>query len=239
MSLLTMIQRVAPAFGLPKPNQVVGNTDGNIIQLLEIAQEEGEDLSQRLPWTALLKQSLNNLIATASQGDINGTYITDEDFDYILSDSFWDRTTSLPIPGPLSPEAWQQLQAFPLTGPYFQFRIQGGELLIDPAPGTSLDQVAFEYKTSRWCETDSGTGLELWTSDTDVGRLPEKIMIQGIKWRWLERKGLEYAQMFDIYERQVANFGLRDGGKPRLRLDGVRNRRVPGVWVPQTFSNLS
>lgn len=232
MSLLTMVQGVSTYLGLPKPNQIVGNTDPNIVQLLEIANTEGEDLASRYQWQALVKEGTFTLSLAENQGDINGTVITDEDFEYILNDTFWDRTTSLPVPGPLSSTDWQTLKSFPVTGPYFQYRIQGNQLKLDPTP-TTANSMAFEYKSKFWCEDSGGTGQAEWGADTDVGRLDEPLMKLGIRWRWLQRHGLAYAEDMRTYETRVANAMMRDGGKSRLKLNNRAMRRSPGVFVPQ------
>ena len=231
MSLLAIIQDVTVDIGLPKPTQVIGSTDQQVLQLLRLANKEGRTLASRYPWEALLKENTFNLTTSADQGDMDGTVVSGGDFEYILNETFWDRTTSLPIPGPLSSTDWQTLQSFPVTGPYFQYRLRGGNLLIDPVPSTT-NSSAFEYKSDQWCQSSGGTGQNSWQADTDVGLLSEEIMTQGITWRWLQRKGLEYQQDFDEYERLVANAMMRDGGKSTLRLDAGPTRRVPGVFVP-------
>lgn len=43
---------------------------------------------------------------------------------------------------------------------------------------------------------------------------------------------MEYAEDFKIYEYQVADAMGRDGGNPRLALNGGVRHRLPGVMVP-------
>ena len=143
----------------------------------------------------------------------------------------WNRTTSLPMLGSLNPVDWQTLQAFPVTGPYQQYKIEQGKIFIDPAP-TSADTAAFSYKTTSWCETNGGTGQDKWAADNDKGRLNEELMTLGVIWRWRKRKGLEYAEDFNIYETQVIDAMARDGGNPRLALNGGIRHRLPGTMVP-------
>lgn len=239
MSLLSMMQDITDNLGLKRPTQIIGNSERDIRQLLAIANEEGEDLASRYHWQTLIREGTFTLAATANQGDINdsgGTIITDEDFQYIMNDSFWNRTDKLPIPGPLNAQDWQTLQNFTVTGPYLQYRIQQDQLLIDPTP--SADSVGFEYVSKFWCESSGGTGQSKWTADTDVGRLDERLMKRGIRWRWLSRHGLAYDEDMRTYEHLVANAMMRDGGKTTLRLDSEANRRVPGIFLPQGSWNL-
>lgn len=233
MSLLTIIQRVTPRLGLSKPASVVGNTDSQVMQLLELANEEGEELASRFNWQALVKENTFT-ISTGSrdQGALNSAVVSAGDFDYLLNDTIWNRTNTEIIWGPLDAVNRQTYKAFPVTGPYQRFWIQGGNLYLDPAP-TSADSAAFEYKSTHWCESSGGTGQDEWSADTDVGRLDENLMRLGLLWRWKQAKGLDYAQEFDAYEMRVADAMGRDGGAPRLRMDSGPFDRLPGIFVPQ------
>lgn len=237
MALLGMIQKVCRRVGLAVPTTVIGNTDPQIVQLLEIANEEGEDLAAQTSWSYMQRENTFTVALSANQGVMNGTVVSDGDFDYILPNTFWNRTTSLPIMGPTDTQQWQTLQAFPVTGPYQQWRLQGKNLYFDPVP-TSADTAAFEYMSTSWCESSGGTGQKEWAADTDVGLLPEALMILGIRWRWLKTKGLDYAEDFNTYQRRVIDAMAREGGKERASLDGVHNQPQAGIVVPIGSWNL-
>tara|TARA_Y100000310_G_scaffold181396_2_gene181329 strand:- start:3827 stop:4546 length:720 start_codon:yes stop_codon:yes gene_type:complete len=232
MSLLTMIERATRRLGIPVPSTVVGNTDAQVVQLLEIANQEGEELAARKSdWEVMTLENTFTFTAAADQGLLNSAVVSDGDFDYIINDTFWNRTTSLPVLGSLNAIDWQTLQAFPVTGPYEQYRIRSGKLFIDPAP-SSTDTGAFEYHSTSWCEDNVAVGQALWAADDDVGRLDETLMILGIIWRWKQVKGLDYAEEFKLYETRVLDAIARDGGAPRLALNGGIRHRLPGVMVP-------
>jgi len=231
MSLITIIQDVSAEIGLSAPTSVVGNTDKKIIQLLQIAQREGKQLSDRYDWSAMQAEATFTQVAAALQGTVAD--LLGSDFDYIINDTMWNRTTQLPILGPLDQRDWQALQAFPVTGPYPQFRIQQGSIYFSPDGANATDTIACEYKSNNWCEKSDGTDQSKWVADSDVGLLNEELMTLGIIWRWEKRKGLDYAEDFNIYESRVADAMARDGGKRHLRLDAGREDRIPGIFVPQ------
>jgi hypothetical protein len=231
MSLLSMIQSVAKEIAITSPSSVIGNTDKQIIQLLQLAQTEGDELLSRHMWTAAQKEFTFTQSAAASQGAV--ATIIGSDFDYILNDILWNRTTQLPVLGPLAARDWQAIQAFPVTGPYPQYRINGGIMYFTPTPSNATDTIAGEYKSKNWCESSGGTDQDSWQDDTDVGLLDERLMRQGILWRWYHAKGLDYAEHFNTYERRVADAIARDGGRRTLRLDAGRSDRIPGIFVPQ------
>jgi len=236
MTLLSIIQDVSDDIGLTKPTAVIGNTDKKVIQLLQMAQREGKQLSSRYDWTATQKEATFTQVAAALQGAIST--LAGSDFSYIMNDSMWNRNTQLPILGPLDERSWQALQAFPVTGPYPQFRIQQGNIYFSPVGVNATDTIAFEYKSKNWCESSAGTDQSVWTADTDVGLLDEELTTLGIIWRWFKRKGLDYAEDFNIYESRVADAMARDGGKRQLKLDSGREDRIPGIFVPQGSWNI-
>lgn len=232
MALLGMIQDVCDDIGLNRPVQIVGSTDAQIKQMLQIANREGRSLAARTQWKSMVRENTFTLALSKNQGVVNGTVVTDSDFDYPINETMWNRTTTLPILGPLDAREYQTLQAFPVTGPYQQFRFQGGHLYIDPIP-TSADTVAFEYMSTSWCESSGGTGQSEWLDDTDVGLLDEELMKLGITWRWYQRKGLEYQEDYMEYERRVINAIGREGGAPIKRLDSHdRDYRQAGIVIP-------
>lgn len=232
MSLLTIIQDVCDNLGIPRPTTVIGNTDQQVIQLVSIANQEGKNLASRYAWSSLIRVNTFTMLLAELQGALNSTVVTAGDFDYILNDTIWNRTLSEPIFGPAGAVERQTLAAFPVTGPYQKFWILAGSLYINPAP-TTADTGAFEYKSTFWCQSAGGTGQAKWASDHDVGKLSEDLMTLGIMWRWLQRKGLDYAEDFNIYESRVSDAMARDGGKPRLNLGASPYDRIPGVIVPQ------
>jgi hypothetical protein len=83
------------------PTSVSGSSDPQIMQLMAIGNEEGQDLSARYPWQALINESTFTSVATESQGAI--TTLAATDFRYILNDIMWDRTLLTPVFGPLVP----------------------------------------------------------------------------------------------------------------------------------------
>lgn len=229
MSLLTMMTQVCRRMGIPTPTSVSSSSDPQILQLMALGNEEGQDLSARYPWQALINESTFTTVATESQGAI--TTLSGTDFRYILNDIMWDRTLLRPVFGPLVPTDWQNLKARNVTGPWTQFRIRGGLLKFIPVP-VAGDTIAFEWVSKNWVTVAAGGTSATWTADADTGLLDEEIMTQGVIWRWKAAKGLEYAEDYNKYERLVADQMGRDGGKQRLNLNGGGGDLPAGVLVP-------
>ena len=64
----------------------------------------------------------------------------------MLPDTFYNRSRSVPVYGPVSPSAYQARQAIATAGPYLSFRYRQGRLILDP-PATAGQILAFEYQS--------------------------------------------------------------------------------------------
>lgn len=235
MSLLTTIQYVCGRTGVPVPATVYGTTDTQVLQMLRLLEEEGNDLAKRGNWEALTNEATHTTTAAEDQGAI--TTIATNGFRAIKHDTIWDRTDILPIPL-IGSTAWQRMKAVASTGPRYRYRLRGGKLLITPTPAAS-HTLAFEYLSKNWIlGVDGTTYKQYFTLDTDTILLPEDLVLLGLRWRWKKEKGFDYAEDFRTYETQVKEALGRDGGKETLRADGEPWSAKPGVFIPQYSWNL-
>ena len=229
MSCLSIVQSVAQKLGLTTPNAVATSNDTQVLQLLALLNEEGQELAARYNWQALTLEASFTTVATETQGAIATIA---PNLKFIINDTIWDRKTRRPIFGPLSPQYWQEQKSMFITGPWYQFRIVGGNLKFIPVPAAG-DNCYFEYITSGWA-TDAGLTAKksAFTADTDVSLLDEQILALGLTWRWKAMKGLDYSENFNSYERRVLDLIARDGSKPILNMGDYQYDIYPGVLVP-------
>lgn len=233
-TLLEVIQDLCGRQNLPVPTTVYGTSDPQIRQMSKLLEEEGNDLAARGVWESLTCEATFVTVATESQGAI--ATLASNGFRYVKNQTIWDRDRKLPVCGPLSGPDWQALKAVLATGPQYQFRIRGGNLLVNPAPTAGLNWY-FEYVSKNWILNGS-TYKRRFTADADTLLLPEDLCLQGLRWRWKKEKGFDYAEDFNTYELQVKDALGRDGGKPVLYGDDTSRGPVPGIWVPQGTWNL-
>jgi hypothetical protein len=235
MSLLTLIQKVSLRVGVPKPSSAVGSNIAAVYQMIELANEEGEELAKQYQWQALTQEATFSTVATESQGSI--LTIAGADFNYIVNNTIWNRTLRRPVFGPLSTQQWQQLKAQNFVGPWNQYRLRGNNVLFIPIPAAT-QTCAFEWFSKNWCQSAGSTGQTAWAADTDIGILDEDLMRLGLMWRWKAAKGLDYAQDFDNYKLAVSAASSRDGSKPTLSLSGDPTGFQPGIIVPTGSWNV-
>lgn len=231
MTVLSVIQNVCKRTGIPSPATVLGSTDTQVLQLLALLEEEGNDLASRANWLGLTFEAPHTSLAAEDQGAIST--IASNGFRYLKNNTIWDRTTKLPVAGPLDSEDWQVIKATLTLGPRYRYRIRGGRLLITPTP-TAGASWYFEYVSKNWIlGADLTTYKQYFTLDTDTILLPEELIIAGLRWRWKKEKGQEYAEDMRTYEVQVKDALGRDGSKTSVKMDGGTKAIRPGIFVPE------
>lgn len=233
LTLLEIIQRVCRRIGIPSPNAVVSSIDLQIVQLLALVNEEGQELATGSSvglshdWQALQLEASFTTVASESQGAISTIA---PGFKYIIGGTVWDRTRRLPVYGSTDPQSWQNFQAWGVASPFPQYRVRGGVLLLMPVPAAG-DSYYFEYQSRYWCTASDGETLKSeFSSDTDIPLLDDQLIITGLIWRWKSAKGFDYAEDFRKYQMAVTNAIARDVEHPTL--DMGRGSPSTGVVVP-------
>ena len=237
LSLLTIVQNLCRRQNITIPTTVIGSTDTQILQIQGLLEEEGNDLASRGGWQGITFEAALTTTATESQGAM--TTLCPNGFRYISNQTIWSRTRRLPVSGPLDAQEWQMLKALFVNGPYYRHRIRGGELLVNPTPPAG-ESWYWEYVSQNWITDVTGVNYrQFFTADTDTVLLPGTLVLQGLRWRWLREKGMDYAELYNTYEAQVKDALGRDGGKSVLTMDGEATRGPrPGIWVPSGSWNL-
>lgn len=236
-TLLSIVQDFCGRTNISVPLSALGSTDPQVIQVVKLLEEEGVDLAQRADWEVLTDEGTFTSVAAEAQGNI--FTIASDGYRSIKNETFWDRSSSLPVLGPLSSKEWQTLKAVANTGPRYYYRLRGDQLLMNPAPAAGLG-FYFEYITKNWITSADGTTKKArFTLDTDLVRLDYDLVTMGLRWRWKKEKGFDYAEDFRTYEEQVTAAIGRDGGKPTLQMGGNNYRPRPGIFVPIGSWNVS
>lgn len=220
-TVLDIIREACRRIGISVPASAVSSTDLQVQQLLALLNEEGQELAARYPWQRLTSEATFTTVSTQSQGDLDGGILPcAANLAYIVNDTIWNRSTRLPICGPLNSKSWSYARAMTYTAPTSEYRILGNQLVLNPPPAAG-DTAAFEYVTRNWLQSADGTiQRDSIVADDDSPVLDWQLIMLGLMWRWRAAKGLNYSESFMTYERRVADATARDGTKPVLSLNG-------------------
>lgn len=220
-TILQVIREVCGTLGIAVPASAYGSSDLQVQQLVALLNKEGRELGGRYAWQKLTREATFTTVSTESQGDLDGGILPcSSNIAYIVNNTIWNRSTRLPVYGPLSSRDWSYSRAMNYTAPTSEYRILGNQLIFNPAPGAG-DTCAFEYVTRNWLtNADQSAYRDTIGADDDAPILDWQLILLGLEWRWLKAKGLNYAEEFATYERRVADSIARDGTKPTLSLNG-------------------
>jgi hypothetical protein len=227
MSLLTIVQIVASEVGVPEPSSVIGSLDQTAVQLYRLANRQGHHLAQRYNWQVLTKEATFTTVATESQGTVIAAA---SDFGRFVNNTMFDRSLTKKVVGPMNEADWQRDQALNAVPVDTTFRIRGGEILFNPVPAAG-NTVAFEYISTNWAQTAASVGKSSFTLDDDTGVLDEELITLGVIYRYLQAKGLTYAEQFREYEAQLHNLQSADGSKPILNMGEIAGLDRPNAAV--------
>jgi len=163
------------------------------------------------------------------------TYAVPADFVTFINDTQWDRGNHWRLQGPSSPQKDQWMRSgIVTTGPRRWFRQTGRGLDVfriwpPPAASDVPGPLVYEYLSSYWAENASGTPIAQFAADTDTCIFPDRLLIEGVKWRFFAAKGFDYSSQYSIWQRQVDVSISRDGGSPVLNM---ARRRYPILISP-------
>lgn len=230
MSLLTVVQAACRELPLPFTAAVVASTDATVLKLLRLANEDGKALAARYPWQALTSEHTFTTVATDAQ-----TGSIPSDFDRIVPETMYNRTRRREVAGPIDQGTWQRFKATLVVPVFAQFRIRGDTILMCPTQ-TAGDTIAYEYISTKWCQSSGAVAQVAWAADSDTSKLNEEAHTLGLIWRWKQSVGVDFMSDFEKAERYIADLIIRDGSRQRLRTDVTSLERIPiPPQVPDTL----
>ena len=164
-------------------------------------------------------------INSAATGDGSGQYTFGQveydlpaGFDRITDRTQYDKSKRWEMLGPESPQQWQWLKsAYISTGPRIRWRIMGQKFQIWPLTSTN-EYLSFEYVSTNWAQTASGTYIPQFASDSDTSIFPDRLMVLGLKKKYFEVKGFDTTAYQRDFDMQMNIAKANDQGSPTLSL---------------------
>jgi hypothetical protein len=205
MTLLSLVQNVADEVGAQRPTAVYNSSDQTAKRLFQACKKECEFLVRRYAWSALRREATISTVAST------GDYALESDFHRMLDETVWDATEYWPMHGSLTPQQWQNVKrstiARPVNRRRFRLMWDGTtktrRIFIDPVP-TSVATLYYEYVSNQFCQATGGGALRsAWAADTDVATLDENLIELGVKYRYLQARGLPYADQESDYRKAL------------------------------------
>jgi hypothetical protein len=226
-TLLQMVQEVARRHGLSIPSAVVGSQDETVQQLYGLANETVEELNEDYKWVELVTAlTFNHAGGTGGaalqiKNVVTASATAISDWKNYQPRTLWDVTGGLELIGPVTDQAWQAMINLNISAGRYSFRFYGDYLYIYPAP-TVLATTTFRleyYSSAPILATNGTTKKDLFTADTDTCRLPPRLVIMGLRWRYKKEKGLPYAEDKATYYEAAMDWSANTGQQTEVKMD--------------------
>lgn len=212
-----IINRVAVQVGLSAVADPFASTDPVFVQLCELLNMMGEDLQNQHEWGSLIRETTITTSASAT------SYAMPADFDRLIDDTEWNRSTRFSLVGPLTGPEVQYLKAR-LSGVLIQvaFRLQANVMTFALAPPDN-QTIAFEYVSDYWAWSAAGQQPDksLATASTDTILYPQDLMIAAVKWAWLDTKGFDTSSAAEKLQSILESSKSKNTAARTLNLGGI------------------
>lgn len=160
------------------------SADQNIIQLRTLLTRAGRMLVRARDWSHLIEEYTFDTVASTD------SYALPTGFERFLSATAWNRDTTWPLGGPLSPQEWQAVKASVVTGTVIRpFRIRENLLYVYPTP-TAAESIYYEYVSRYWVVDAPATSPTADKADTatDTIWFDEPLIVAALKLAWMRAK---------------------------------------------------
>lgn len=138
------------------------------------------------------------------------------DFDHAIDQTEWDKSKHWRMLGPETAQQWEWLiSGYISTGPRIRFRTFGNYFQIWPLV-TTAEVLGFEYVSNGYALTAAGVAKSSFTLDSDTCVYNDRLMVLGLKKKYMEIKGFDTTAMTRDYMMELSNAKADDAGNPSL-----------------------
>lgn len=235
-TLKSAMDDAAAECSLAVPSLFATNTGTSYAQLKRYMYATANELLQRLDWAsctidATITGTGTDTYALAS--DFKRLPRSDEeDNPAVWSDDMRRAFTPVQTNG-----QWTVLQSMGPT-PSYGYRIVGAniEFTQDIAVG---ETVTYSYVSTGWILNGSSR-VATWAADADYTYLPRKLIELGTVWRWMRKRGLEFASYQGEFEMELSRLANDDRGIRKISFGQKTGGGSPYANLPvPTLSGAS
>ena len=199
-SILEICQEVADLAAVQKPNDLFDANNQHDRIFKSMAIDTLEELMRYGDW-----QELTNEAAFRTICGVANYRITDmvDDFYCILHNTIYIKDSQDKIIGSITPEQWVKEKMYHCPSLDIKFKIQHDCIKFLKAPNDSY-KIIFTYRSNAICFTpDTYETKSKITKNSDVPIFDKYLVKLGILWRCLNRNGLDYAETYNQYQREL------------------------------------
>lgn len=186
MTLLTAINAACDVVARDRFDTIINNTDAQ--QMLEYANEGGEEIGRRVDWAAMF--ATDTATATASHSLAS-------DFQRLTPGGAIYTSAGVFARPVTNHGEWKIVTAVPSTQVFYF--LNGTVVQFSPSGTYTIN-----YVSTKFCQSGGATGQTAFAADDDVTRFPQRLLTKGIVWRWKRQNGLPYEDQLAEFEADIA-----------------------------------
>lgn len=225
-TLATIVRDLSVMVGFPKPADPAGSEDPAVCQMVTAVNMAGADMMNLYDWQNLVKQGEIEIKADFD-GQKSKAFDLPGDFWCFIDQTQWNQNTQLPALGPVSPQAWMQLEVRnPKVVMTFMWQIREGKLWIQ-SPPTSPQKFVFMYMSRGWVRDADNPDLykNLASKNGDKILFDDYLMVLLSRVKWQQIKGFDAAAAMSDFRLNYENRKGKAKGAPVLSM--VSNTSMP------------
>lgn len=235
LTVLEICREAVEEVGVDPPSSFIGDFGA---QLLALANSTGRDLIIRADhsggWQALRGEYTFPTLAQETQvANITTTFPNLRKF---IDNTMWDRSEQRRIIGPVSAQAWQRMKSGLVSPATNVWMLRGNAILFASIPAAG-NNIFFEGVDDRFASNSTATTFRnKFSAESDVPRINDYMFVLGVRWRFLQKKGMEYGEAFRQYEDYVSSCLSNDrpaepiSVNPYMRSEGFETQVPEGSW---------
>jgi len=230
MTVQSVVREVCAVVGVREPAGsifVLSTQDRTAWEMVQLANE----MSQRIAYNTREWQNFRKLATLPGDGTTSA-FDLPADWQRMLktSEIYSTAQPTLPLTFVSDPDEWLVDEMNGYTEPGGAWTIYGNQIHVRPTPPVGT-QLKFWYLHKNCVALTSGGYGDTFLADTDVFRLPERLLKLGMIWQWKANKGGTYAEDIANYEDALSTVAGSDKPAPilvgRVNLSVAANQSYP------------
>ena len=218
-------RNVADSVGMRSISTLIGNPEPHAKAMRVLLVRGCRNLSRERNssnqgWNVLTREFSFDTIPNQDE------YSLPDDFQALIDDTLWDRSSYLRGRGPQSPSQWQFLKSglvdTPQLSPFYRLARStsglGISLYLDPVPDITTPLV-LEYMSNNFClDQDGVTFKDEIENDGDRPLFNSDLVEMDLEWRFRESRGLSYASFLAEFEVERDRRIAEDAGQSVIHI---------------------
>lgn len=199
-SILDICQEVADIAAVQKPKDLFDADNQHDRIFKSMAIDTLEELMRYGDWQELTKEAT---FRTRSGVSVYPIHQIVYDFYSILHNTIYIKDLSDKVIGSITPEQWVKEKMYHCPSLDIKFKIQNDCIKFLKAP-TDRYKIIFTYRSNTICFVpNSFEEKSKITQNTDIPIFDKYLVKLGILWRCFARNGLDYAETYNQYQREL------------------------------------